>query len=72
IIIENKIYADLGDNQIYNYCKWAEDELGHGVVFYLALNDTDTAEKLNESGKSPNGGKNYKLNEDFFRITYDM
>jgi len=71
IIIENKIYADLGDNQIYNYCKWAEDENGLGVVFYLALNDTDTTEKLNESGKSPNGGWNYKLNEDFFRITYD-
>ena len=69
IIIENKIYAKLGEYQLYNYCLWAEKN--NGVIFYLSLNDKESSEELDESGRFNGQEKQFFLNKDFFRITYD-
>ena len=45
IIIENKIYADDQDKQLYRYCRYAQSTYKKSIVLYLTLDGKTPSEK---------------------------
>lgn len=45
IIIENKIYADDQDKQLYRYCRYAQSTYKKSIVVYLTLDGKTPSEK---------------------------